>query len=491
MMKKFFLFSLLCAATTLFAGTKVETFTTKDGSATSTYVTSVTSKECDQATWTFFSGGILKNLGNMGADNFAAVIRAKKNTETEYAYLQSSTIEGGIKSLSFTWNSNGGESGTWNIEIYINDSLVDVFDEPAGAKFENNFPVYTINNLDIKGDFTIKFVNKCDYNGTSNKFRLVIDNLTWEDNMAVGEKTTPTASFAEENILKKVDAASFVNALTTTSDATPVYTSSEATVATVAADGAVTIVGVGTTTITATLAETATFKATEATYTLRVVPTNFNMETFDGATNATGNNTYLTTPTASFAPSTATGITWTTYLGSVRDNLAGNSTVVAAVLRGRKPAEVEAGADNAYLVSDAIKGGIASLAFDWNSNGTEESRKNPWNIEIYVNDTKVGTITDKCTAIQPMGSWYRFSVENINVAGDFIIKVVNKNDADSNSNHYRFVVDNIEWLSYEAQGPGTGIEDTPAMRDVRKQILNGQLVIIVDGIRYNSLGQTL
>ena len=450
-MKKLFLFSLLIVATTLFAETKVESFTPKSGAGTAkTYESAPTSVECEQATWTVCYGGIYKNLGKMGSDNWAGVIRAPKTGESGESFLQSSTIEGGIKSLSFTWNGNGGESGTWNIEIYINDSLVHTFAEAAGAQLTSNFPVYTIDDLDITGDFTIKFVNKCDYSGTDNKFRFVIDNLTWETNPVAGEKTTPTAEFAEEALIKKVDAASFVNALTTTSDATPVYTSSEATVATVAADGTVTIVGVGTTTITATLAETATFKATEATYTLRVVPTNFNMETFDGATNATGGDTYLTTPTASFAPSTATGITWTTYLGSVRDNLAGNSTVVAAVIRGRKPAEVTAEKEHAYLVSDAIKGGIASLAFDWNCNGDESSRQNPWDIEVYVNDVKVGAITDKCTAIQPMGSWYRFTAENINVAGDFTIKVVNKNDADSDGNQYRFVLDNLEWLGYEA-----------------------------------------
>ena len=76
-MRKIVLFALLFVATAMFAEVRVETFDTKDGTATNTYVTSVTTKECQQASWTFFSGGILKNLGNMGNTNFAAVIRAR------------------------------------------------------------------------------------------------------------------------------------------------------------------------------------------------------------------------------------------------------------------------------------------------------------------------------------------------------------------------------------------------------------------------------
>lgn len=493
--KKFFLFSLLVAATSLFAETKVETFTPKSGTGTTkTYVSAAETVECDQASWTVLLGGVYKNLGAMGSDNFAAVLRAKKDGETDYAYLQSSTIEGGIDSLWFTWNSNGSEAGqNWDIKIYVNDKMVGNITEPGAAQIAAApFNTFAVGNIGVTGEFTIKIVNESPYTGSSNKLRFVLDDLSWSPKAVAGEKTTPQVKFAAEEILMKVNEAGFSNLLITNSDATPVYESSNVEVATVAADGQVTIVGAGTTTITVSLAETATYKAATASYTLRVVPMTFNMETFEGALNAEANNTYLATPTASFAPSTATGITWTTYLGSVRGTLGGNGADnMAAVIRGRKPAEVEANSDYAYLLSSTIQGGIDSLAFEWNSNGDESSRKNPWNIEIYVNDQLVGKITDKCTTKQAAGNEFKYGVGGLKVAGEFTIKVVNKNDADGNSNHYRFVMDNLEWYSYEAQGPGTGIEDTPAMHDVRKQILNGQLVIIVDGVRYNSLGQTL
>ena len=454
-MRKFFLFALLTAATTLFAETKVETFTTQDGTATSTYVSTPTTKACQQASWTVYAGGVLKNLGNMGSANFAAVTRAKKDADTEYPYMVSSTIEGGIDSLWFTWNSNGAESGNWNIEIYINDQMVGNITEAAGAMIDAGGPFneWGVGNLGIEGDFVIKFINKSTHSGaqTKNSKRFVIDDLSWNTIPVAGEKTKPTFEFAEDAVLKMVDAEAFTVALTNSSDATPAFESSDANVVTVDQNGLVTIVGVGEATITATIAETETFKPAEASYTIRVVPMNFHMETFTGAHNVdmSGNATYLTEATESFETSEATDLKWTTLLGSVRDNLGGGSmppaSNIAAVIRGKKSAEE----NYAYLESSIIAGGIDSLAFDWTCNGTEADRTNPWNIKIYINDVEVGAITDACTAIPATPN--RFSVGNLKIDGDFTIKIVNLNEADNGtSNHYRWVVDNIEWYSYEA-----------------------------------------
>ena len=457
-MKKLLLLPLLLAAMNLFAADpRVETFDTKDGSATSTYVTSVTTKECQQASWTVYAGGVLKGLGNMGSTNFASVTRARKDADTQDPFLASSTIEGGIDSLWFTWNSNGAESGNWNIEIYINDQLIDAITETAGAMIDAGGPfnVYKKGNLGIEGDFTIKIVNKSTHSGaqTKNSKRFVIDDLSWLPIPQAGEKTTPNIEFAEDALLKKIDADPFTNTLTTNSDATPAFESSKPEVATVDNAGKVTVVGVGTTTITASVAETETYKAAETSYTLRVVPLNFHMETFEGAQNVdlSTNNTYLTTPTESFEASAATGIKWTTLLGSVRNALGGSSASnLAAVVRAKKNTEENYG----YLLSSSIQGGIDSLAFEWNANGTEASRTKNWDIDIYINDTKVGSINDKGQAIQPMGSWFRFGVGNLKTAGDFTIKIVNNNVPDDGSgNQYRWVVDNIEWYSYEAPAP--------------------------------------
>src|SRR3989339_670702 len=112
------------------------------------------------------------------------------------------------------------------------------------------------------------------------------------------------------------------------------------------------------------------------------------VETFEGAHNVdlSGSSTYLTTPTQSFAASSATGLKWTTLLGSVRTGL-GNFSTTAAVIRAMKSTETAIG--YGYLVSDSIVGGIDSLWFDWNSNGAESGN---WDIRVLVNNVQVGTI---------------------------------------------------------------------------------------------------
>lgn len=487
-MRKFFLFALLCAATAMMAETKVETFDTKDGTKTNTYVTSPTTKECQQASWTVYAGGILTGLGNMGTENFASVTRAKKDADTEYPYMESSVIEGGIDSLWFTWNSNGAEAGNWNIVIYINGDSVGSITEAAGEMIEGDGPfnVWGIGGLGIEGDFTIKVVNKSAHKGaqTKNSKRLVIDNLSWETKPVEGEKTKPEFAFAEKSLLKMVEEEPFVVSLTNGSDDTPVYESSNPDVATVASDGTVSIVGVGYTTISASVNETEIYKAAEASYVIRVVPMNFHLETFDGAQNATGNATYLTND--SVTPVSDAGIVWTTHLGSVRNNLGGGSmppaSNIAAVIRAKKSTEEK----YAYLESSVIAGGIDALAFDWTCNGTEASRKNPWNIVIYINGDSVGAIQDACTAIP--SSPYRYELNDLKIEGDFSIKIVNLNDADADGNEYRFVMDNLEWYSYDSEDLPTGIENQAVKADVRKMVENGMVVIYRNGVRYNLQG---
>ena len=180
----FLAFSCLVAFTS-FADLKVETFTTKDGSNTKTYETSPVFKTCDQATWTVYLGGIAKNQGNMGADNFIAIIRGTKPTETGYGYLESDSIEGGIDSLSFDWNSNGDNAShnrEWKIKISINNDSVGGIFQPVGEYLQNApFYRYTLENLKREGKFVLKFENLSDYKDSEsgNCYRFVMDNLSW------------------------------------------------------------------------------------------------------------------------------------------------------------------------------------------------------------------------------------------------------------------------------------------------------------------------
>ena len=87
------------------------------------------------------------------------------------------------------------------------------------------------------------------------------------------EQATGSISYAENNIVKTIGDAAFTNALTITGDGTVSYSSSDPDVATIdAKTGEVTIVGIGETTITATVADGTnyTYTTQTASYTLIV-----------------------------------------------------------------------------------------------------------------------------------------------------------------------------------------------------------------------------
>lgn len=88
----------------------------------------------------------------------------------------------------------------------------------------------------------------------------------------VGDKIAPTVSFAQSEVTANLLSpdAFVAPELSSTSDGAVAYTSSNPDVATVDEDGLVSLVGQGTTTITATVAETDTYTEATAEYTLTV-----------------------------------------------------------------------------------------------------------------------------------------------------------------------------------------------------------------------------
>lgn len=180
-MKKLFFSMALLAAISATAETRVETFVPTDVDAQNnrTYNTEAYTSVCQQASWTTLYGGVCKKQGNMGTDNYVAVVRAAKSSETGFGYIESDSISGGIDSLAFTWNSNGDKNCDLDIRIYINEDSVGGIYHIDEYKQEAPFYTFSVGNLRRAGNFVIRFVNRTPYDGTSNKKRLVIDDLTW------------------------------------------------------------------------------------------------------------------------------------------------------------------------------------------------------------------------------------------------------------------------------------------------------------------------
>lgn len=465
-MKKItFIFVSLCFVIYAYAEIKVETFEgahNVDLSSSSTYVTTPTQSlapsESTGLKWTTLLGSVRTGLGNFSST--AAVIRAKKTTESalDYGYLLSDSIVGGIDSLWFDWNSNGAESGNWDIRILINDVEVGAINQAAGAQktateiAEGDAYKYNLGGLDISGKFVIKIENRSPYSGTSNKFRFVLDNLSWTTYVAPGEKQDPSFTYTTKKITKLLSADNFTNSLTNNSDGVVTYVSSNTSCATINPNtGEVDIIGLGTTTITASVAESDNFNTASANYELIVKPDNWKMETFTNISNVC-----IVNPTATSCSQTPVtdlmdnNINWTYWLGGGNTQLFGNN---AMYLRARLTTETDY--DYGYVKSDSIEGGISSLSFQWNQGGSETGYY--YNVEVTVNGDVVGAITDAGEGAA-FSTPKTFSVDGLKYDGKCVVKIENKSAYDGTSNKVRIVIDNLEWTSYEAS-PATSTED--------------------------------
>lgn len=299
----------------------------------------------------------------------------------------------------------------------------------------------------------------------------------------VAAKDDPAIQFKTADVYKRINAEAFVNTLSNNSDGAVSYESSNTEVATIAADGTVTIVAEGDATITVNVAASDKFNAGTASYNLHVRGEKWNMETFDGAEDE-GSGTYYTTPTTSANPSSATGLKWTTLLGSVKTGLSGFDGT-AAVIRQRKSSESDF--EPAYLLSSTISGGIDSLAFRWNSNGAETGK---WNIAILVNNDTIAWMRETAGNIYAKGTQPQFSIGNLKRSGDFTLKIVNMAEVHTTTdNAKRFCIDNIEWYSYT--GSATGMNDVKSAEKAVKVVIDGSIYIRRGNELYSALGQKL
>jgi len=169
------------------------------------------------------------------------------------------------------------------------------------------------------------------------------------------------------------------------------------------------------------------------------------VETFTPATGGQMSGTYSTVVDSRTCDRT----TWTSFLGGIRLNV-GNfgASNFAVTSRGRMPSELAVGKPYSYVVSDSISGGIDSLWFKWNSNGSETGRI--WNIRVSINGIQVGTITSAGGPALTTPPFNTFKVGGLRKTGKFVVKIENLSDANAESYQYRFVLDSLSWTNYTA-----------------------------------------
>lgn len=274
--------SLVAAGQTTITATTPETDTYAAGSASYTLtVTDLASMPRFQKATTITSGKrYLIVVDNGGELNVAEAITSN------YGYLQvtvpAATDGAGnlyMENLdnAFTITSSTDGSG---YTIQQNDGRyvyqTGTFDSFNAGDEAGDNAVWTI-EPQADGTFLITntSVNKyVQYDSKYNSFGSYADErgtlpMLYEE---VGGKTAPTVSFAQSEVTANLLSpdAFVAPELSSTSDGAVAYTSSNPDVATVDEDGLVSLVGQGTTTITATVAETDTYTEATAEYTLTV-----------------------------------------------------------------------------------------------------------------------------------------------------------------------------------------------------------------------------
>ena len=142
---------------------------------------------------------IVREAGFNSNENFeanVAFIRQKYDGQTKQSYIQTDeNISGGINTLSFDWNIVGNEPDVteWDIiaqikqddevkkEIHLLSSAGGVLENVH--KRNNGWRSTVLTDIDVTGDFIIRFENHSTINGTytsGNKARFVIDNVEWK-----------------------------------------------------------------------------------------------------------------------------------------------------------------------------------------------------------------------------------------------------------------------------------------------------------------------
>ena len=191
------------------------------------------------------------------------------SSQNDYPYIYTTTPIENLSSVSFKvrvsdtsikFNVCASEDGTTWQTIASNVQL-----ETAGAPGVKELSYDTPSGSQY---FKIE-VSSSTTKPSSGNIKLIIDDVTFTSEETSTEPVDPTVKFAAENVTVNVG-KTVKNEISGPSALTYTYASADESIATVAEDGTVTGVAVGTTTITASWAATTKYNAGRASYTVTV-----------------------------------------------------------------------------------------------------------------------------------------------------------------------------------------------------------------------------
>lgn len=195
----------------------------------------------------FYLIGCLKNIDTWSPKSGVMLEKQADGTYTGEATFIDDSTWGLVEQLS----DSGNEQTDWDIvNAHRYGPETDQFPVGNGVAVNISKSSYAFKSEPGKYNVTVDFVNQT----------VLCEAIAIE----------PEFVYPVANITKKATDEAFTNPLTSNTDGTVTYESSDETVATVDANGQVTILKAGTTTITAKAAETDAYLAANASYTLTV-----------------------------------------------------------------------------------------------------------------------------------------------------------------------------------------------------------------------------
>lgn len=242
------------------------------------------------------------------------------------------------------------------------------------------------------------------WSGSSNSVTFTASNTTQINTITVTyeagtSKVDPIFEWSSTTTTATVGQAFTAPTLSNNSDGDVTYNSSNTSVATIDANGIVTILAAGETTITASVSETNNYNAATASYTLTV----------NSATTPTGGYDDIT---YDFVGVTGTSYTnWSSKTGASGSVYAGNTA------GGNSAVQMRSNQNNSGIVSTTSGGKLVKVTVTWNSN-TSDGRT----LNIYGSNTAYTSASDlynSSTQGTLLGTIVKGTSTELTISGDY------------------------------------------------------------------------
>ncbi|CAM1372257.1 lamin tail domain-containing protein [Tenacibaculum xiamenense] len=160
--------------------------------------------------------------------------------------------------------------------------------------------------------------------------------------------------------------------------------------------------------------------------------------------------------------------TWTGNDGSIWT--ATNSRTNGADINGTA-AGLNDDTANTYVESGTIPNGIQSITLTFKQffSGTDSGT-----LTIYINGSEIGTVSYNGDENSPATT---ASINNINIAGNFVLRITNKIGGDNGGGDNRIAVDDVIWTAYSTSNPTVGFESSSSVKTETNNPFNTMIPI--------------